>query len=98
MPAVHFYLRWPDGQEEQCYSPSTVLQQYFQPGDTMTLAEFVRRADQALGQASERVASKYGYYCSSAADQLAVIQRRAASYPDQQGSIEITAIRELGAS
>ncbi len=94
MPAVHFHVRWPDGQEEPCYSPSTVLHQHFQSGDRMTLAEFVARADKALNEASERVASKFGYYCSSAADQLVVIRQRASEYPDQDAVIEITAIRE----
>ena len=81
MPEVHFHVRWPDGSEDRCYSPSTVLKDHFQTGDTMSLEEFVQRSDKALSEASERVANKFGYYCSSASDQLAVIKRKAATMP-----------------
>lgn len=81
MPEVHFHVRWPDGSEDRCYSPSTVLKNHFKAGDTMSLDEFVERSGVALTEASERVANKFGYYCSSASDQLAVIRAKAAQMP-----------------
>jgi len=33
MPVTHFVVRWPDGTEARCYSPSSVVRDYLQPGD-----------------------------------------------------------------
>jgi uncharacterized repeat protein (TIGR04042 family) len=76
MPAVNFVLLWPDGVEEECYSPSTVVYDYFQVGDSYSLDEFMTLSEAALTSASERVRQRYGYACSSASDQLKVIQAR----------------------
>jgi uncharacterized repeat protein (TIGR04042 family) len=80
MPATHFKIQWPDGSQADCYSPSTVVKDYFAPGDHYLLAEFIERARQALNHASERVRAKYGYACSAAMDQLAQIESHARRY------------------
>lgn len=77
MPEVIFHIRWPDGREERCYSPSTAIRQHLTAGQTYPLAEFVARARAGLTAASDRVAAKYGFACSSAADQLARIEAAA---------------------
>lgn len=89
MPEVNFHVRWPDGRVERCYSPSTVIREHFNPGDQMTLAEFRQRSETALTEASARVAAKFGYHCSSAADQLRIIQQRLASFEDDKQQITI---------
>ena len=76
MPEVHFYVRWPSGQEERCYSPSTVILDHLEEGASYELGEFARRTRTALELASERVMARYGYECSSALDQLRTIQQR----------------------
>lgn len=80
MPEMYFQIRWPDGQEESCYSPSLVVGDFLTPGQSYPVADFVHRCDQALSQASERVQQKYGYFCSSAMDQLGRIRERAAPF------------------
>jgi uncharacterized repeat protein (TIGR04042 family) len=95
MPAVNFYVRWPDGKEERCYSPSTVIYQYFKPGDSMPLSEFMQRAESALTQASERVASRYGYYCSSASDQLGQLQQRVRQFDDSSRTVVVLSMTEI---
>ena len=95
MPAVNFYIRWPDGVEQQCYSPSTVIFSAFSPGDEMPLSEFMHKAEEALTQASERVKASYGYYCSSAADQLGQLKIKAQSYKDQNATVAILAMSEI---
>jgi uncharacterized repeat protein (TIGR04042 family) len=70
MPEVRFIVRWPDDSVSDCYSPSTVVKDYLQAGERYTLSDFVNRSSAALTIASERVRLKYGYACSSAADQL----------------------------
>ena len=29
MPAVHFKIQWPDGEQVEYYSPSTIIHQFF---------------------------------------------------------------------
>jgi uncharacterized repeat protein (TIGR04042 family) len=84
MPEVRFAILWPDGSEEQCYSPSTVIQDHLTAGATYDLPDFLTRARTALNLASDRVAAKYGFSCSAAMDQLARIEAKAAT---QQGDV-----------
>ncbi len=80
MPVTHFRIRWPDQSEATCYSPSSVITEFFVPGQDYTLDEFLEIARRALGSASERVRAKYGYACSSAMDQLEQIETSAARF------------------
>ena len=80
MPEMRFLIRWPDGTAESCYSPSLVIKDYFVPGETYPLAEFVERSRTALNIASERVRAKYGFSCSSAMDQLTRIEAAAKAF------------------
>lgn len=80
MPVMHFQVRWPDASETRCYSPSSVVQDFFAPGERYTLEDFLQRSREALGIASERVRAKYGFACSQAMDQLAEIERIAARF------------------
>jgi uncharacterized repeat protein (TIGR04042 family) len=61
MPEMRFVVRWPDGAEEACYSPSFVIKDYFTPGESYALADFVERSRTALLIASDRVRAKYGF-------------------------------------
>lgn len=80
MPELHFHVRWPDGSRSRCYSPSSTTREFFEPGVPYALDEFVARSRRALNLASERVAARYGYACSSAAGQLAQIEQQAARF------------------
>ena len=80
MPVMHFRVRWPDASETRCYSPSSVVQDFFAPGERYALEDFLRRSREALGIASERVRAKYGFACSQAMDQLAEIERIATRF------------------
>lgn len=96
MPAMHYHLRWPDGAETACYSPSLIIQDYFQPGTAYPLADFLRRIREATGIANDRVRAKYGFACSQASDTLARIEARAAALPaPEQARIEVLAF-DLG--
>jgi len=44
MPEMRFLIRWPDGVAEACYSPSLVIKDYFAPGETYPLPDFVARS------------------------------------------------------
>ena len=85
MPEMHFRIRWPDGQVDNCYSPSLVVREHLAVGESYPVPEFLHRVGNALNIASERVRAKYGYACSMALDQLAAIEATAAhSTPEQR--------------
>ncbi|HXZ08600.1 MAG TPA: MSMEG_0570 family nitrogen starvation response protein [Paraburkholderia sp.] len=83
MPVMHFKIRWPDGIEASCYSPSTVVGEFFVAGERYPVDDFVARAREALNIGSERVREKYGFACSAALDQLAQIEAAATRFQGQ---------------
>lgn len=90
MPEMRFTVRWPDGREESCYSPSLVVRDHMAVGESYPLDDFLARSRTALGIASERVQAKYGFPCSRALGQLARIEHAAAGFasvPDAAVSI-----------
>ncbi|WP_428375659.1 MSMEG_0570 family nitrogen starvation response protein [Lichenicoccus sp.] len=83
MPEMRFRVRWPDGGETLCYSPSLVIREHLAAGGTYPLPDFLDRARTALRIASDRVQQKYGMPCSRAIGQLRAIERLASQYaPD----------------
>ena len=80
MPEMLFKVRWPDGSDSTCYSPSLVVQDYLTPGGEYPLDDFLSRTREALEIASERVRAKYGFACSRAMDQWAEIDQRATHF------------------
>ncbi|MGD1919799.1 MAG: MSMEG_0570 family nitrogen starvation response protein [Pleurocapsa sp.] len=80
MPEINFKIQWPDGTEQNCYSPSLVVKQYFNPGETYELQEFVNKSRTALNIASDRVKKAYGFPCSRALGQLKQIESKAIEY------------------
>ncbi|BAW97910.1 unknown protein (plasmid) [[Synechococcus] sp. NIES-970] len=83
MPAVTFDIVWPDGSQDQFYSPSTVVHDYFQAGQYYGLTDFVHRSQTALTLASKRVEQRYGRPCSLALKQLQYIEQKANKFTDQ---------------
>jgi uncharacterized repeat protein (TIGR04042 family) len=88
MPALHILLRWPDGASAAYYSPSTIVRNYFVPGQAYPLAEFTARARRAFLAASDRVRQVHGMPCSRAAASLAEIEARAARHDAGDVTIE----------
>ncbi len=80
MPDLTFRIKWPDGTEDSCYSPSSVVTQFFSEGETYPLEGFLGICDKAFEAASERVRAVYGYPCSRAALQLHQLKTRAAPF------------------
>ena len=84
MPEVNFRIRWPDGREESCYSPSTVIREFLAAGESYQVAEFLERGLSGLNQAALRVEAKFGFRCSSADDQAARISQSAKQYRPEE--------------
>ncbi|MCZ4499109.1 MAG: hypothetical protein JWQ74_1662 [Marmoricola sp.] len=84
MPEMTFSVRWPDGREVPCYSPSLVMHDFLDVGRSYTVADFATRSSTALEIASSRVREKFGFACTSAAATLAEIQLNAQRFaPDE---------------
>lgn len=94
MPVMNFRIQWPDGSEANCYSPSTVVSEFFTPGERYPIEDFLDRSRKALHIGSERVREKYGFACSAAMDQLSKIEADAERFMDEPGAA-VTVI-ELG--
>lgn len=99
MPETHFTIVWPDGVEDRCYSPSTIVYSHFSEGDQLPLKEFMDRVDRALSEASERVRARYGYACSSAVDQLRLLKEKESELEDAGifGPVRIVSMASSGA-
>ena len=92
MPVMLFKVRWPDGSVETHYSPSTVIQDFFEVGRTYSLADFLDLCRKGLHAASARVASVYGGTgCSRAMAQLAAIEAKAGRETDKSAPVRIEA-------
>lgn len=87
MPEMTFQVRWPDGSEASCYSPSLVMHDFLTAGSAYPLTDFVERSAAALDLASERVRAKYGFVCTSALQQKSEILETAAGFDG--GSVEV---------
>lgn len=81
MPEMRFLIRWPDGSEESCYSPSLVMHDHLSVGTSYPVAEFLRRAGAGLDAASERVRAKYGMACTGALEQMQRLQHESRRFP-----------------
>jgi uncharacterized repeat protein (TIGR04042 family) len=88
MPEMHFVVRWPDGSEMRCYSPSLVVREHLEVGRSYQLADFLARSRTALSIGSERVKAKYGYHCTAAMEQLAALEAHAAAV-DPGGAVAV---------
>ncbi|MBI6548271.1 MSMEG_0570 family nitrogen starvation response protein [Xenorhabdus lircayensis] len=94
MPSVNFTVKWPNGDRVQYYSPSTVIYEYLSIGQRYPSTQFLHQVENGLYAASERVRARYGFACSSAIDNLAMIKRQAKFFElspeDQIEVIEMT--------
>lgn len=80
MPEVIFIIKWPSGDIESCYSPSTSILNYLEAGKSYSVEDFVNLSSKALEIASQRVMEKYGFRCTSAESQVSKILSTAKSF------------------
>lgn len=90
MPQMHFLVRWPEGDEMRCYSPSLIVREYLDVGRSYPVTDFMERSRTMLNIGSERVRAKFGFACSAAMDQLATLEERAATC-DGTGPVTVVA-------
>ena len=93
MAALNFKIEWPNGEIMECYSPSTIVRQYFKADDTLTIEELIAISTAALDRASERVEERFGFICAAAAEQNDKIICAAAGF-ESNAVVRIIEIRE----
>jgi putative flavoprotein involved in K+ transport len=96
LPEVFFTLRWPDGLQQRCVSPSRSIEQALVGGARYPVAELLRRSSAALERGSERVRAKYGFGCTAAAAQIEALQDTARAY-DADALVEVEYVRRAPA-
>lgn len=96
MPEMNFRVKWPNGQVQDCYSPSYIVEEYLAEGQEYDVDDFVSRVGTALGIASERVYARYGFECSSALDQLRAIDATKLSLEPREkaGKVAVLSFRK----
>lgn len=66
MPEVICQIRWPDGTEDRCYSPSTIIRDYLAANASYSVTDFTTRVTTALDHAALRVKAVHGMRCTRA--------------------------------
>lgn len=94
MPEMQITILWNDGSKDKCYSPSSVITDYFQIGEVLPLNDFTARAETALKAANKRVQEKFGFGCGQAMHQIEIIKKFSNSR-DLNTPVEIIAIESL---
>ena len=80
MPVTYVNIEWPNKETDQVYSPSSVVKEYFNSGETLTVQEFLNTCNQSLDIASERVREKFGYACTSAQSESQRIEEKCKNF------------------
>jgi uncharacterized repeat protein (TIGR04042 family) len=92
VPEVLFDVRWPDGSTQSFYSPSLIVEEYFDAGSAYPLEDFVERSRECMRIADQRVRAKYGVGCAQSVMTMAGIERTAARFATG-GSVTLEAFR-----
>lgn len=77
-------IQWSDDTTDRVYSPSSVIRDFFEEDEEMSVDAFEERITDALSRASERVREVYGMECASAKQEL----RRLQSATDERADDE----------
>ena len=89
MPETILTVKWPDGEVESIYSPSTIIKKYFEPGDQMKMKDFESKSQEAFEHASKRVEMVRGFACSAAMSSLHGIKAKVNTQEDEEALVTI---------
>ncbi|KAA1243129.1 MSMEG_0570 family nitrogen starvation response protein [Aquimarina sp. RZ0] len=92
MPVTYVHIELPDRRTDQIYSPSSIIETYFNPGDDLPIDTFLSICSEGLEEASERVRQKFGYACTSAIAEYQRIHVLCQNY-DSSKKIKIISIK-----
>lgn len=89
MPEVYMQIEWPDDSSDRVYSPSSVIRDFFEEGEELSVSAFEERVTDALNRASERVREVYGMECASAKQELRRLHSILQNLEANDGSVKI---------
>ncbi len=92
MPEIYMSIEWPTGRKDFVYSPSTIIQKFFEPKTEMSVAEFKEKVVEALNAASDRVVQVYGFECTSSRMEMQRICKIVENFEDLQAPIKILTV------
>ena len=92
MPVTYVHIEWPDHKVDRVYSPSSVIKDYFKPGEDLLVDVFLAACTKGLNNASERVRQKFGYACTSGMAELQRISNLCQDY-DNSKKVKIVSIK-----
>lgn len=81
MTETTYTAELPDGSFQPCYSPSSVVKNYFKAGQVVPAAEFITLSRTALAEASQRIDPNLGISRTAASKSFADIERWAGALP-----------------
>lgn len=81
-------IEWPDASSDRVYSPSSVIRDFFEEGEELSVSAFEERVTDALTRASGRVQEVYGMECTSAQQELRRLRAAVRERPDD-GTVTI---------
>jgi len=87
MPETILTVKWPDGEIESIYSPSTIIKKYFEPGEELDLIEFEKKSKEAFEHASKRVEMVRGFSCTAAMSSLHGIKSKVGELAAQEKAV-----------
>ncbi|MEM9326691.1 MAG: MSMEG_0570 family nitrogen starvation response protein [Bacteroidota bacterium] len=93
MPERLLIVDWPDQHRQSIYSPSSIIESYFEEGDKLSSDLFVARCTRALEHASQRVQEKYGFACTAAMESIEKIKAKHEQIETDTGQVEVIEIR-----
>lgn len=91
MPVTYITIEWPNNEKDQIYSPSSVIAEFFNKGEILTVDTFLIQCQKSLSEASERVRQKFGYACTSAEAESYRIKQKCQEF-DNQMEVKIKSI------
>ena len=94
MPEVNTKIQWPDEKITICYSPSTVIREYFHEGMTVSVTELVRKIKEALDRACLRVEVKLGVRCNKASENQHMINSQARKFRSDE-TVKIVSMEQI---
>ena len=98
MPEYRVAVRWPDGDQDEIYSPSSIVREFLRPSAHLLVTDFVVLSRDALTAASHRVQAVYGTPCGRAWSEIRRLESTAERLRRRglgQGVVEILTVEPL---
>ncbi len=93
MPETYVNIKWPNGESDSVYSPSSVIENYFNKNQDIEIISFVNTCEEALNEASNRVYEKFGFVCTAAISEAQRIKNKSEQIKTK-GNVTIVSIKK----